>query len=119
MRRLGVFAVALGLAAAPAAAEFATITDEGEFTRLVAGKTLSHPLFKLQVSPEGAISGHGIRRDVRGEWRWRDGYFCRDLFWGERDLGYNCQEVGVNGSRIRFTADRGRGDSAVFRLRPQ
>ncbi len=45
--------------------------------------------------------------------------FCRDLFWGARDLGYNCQQVDVNGSRIRFTSDRGRGDSAVFRLRPR
>ena len=119
MRRLGCFAVALGLAAAPAAAEFAKVADEREFTRLVVGKTLSHLFFQLQISPEGGISGHGIRREVRGEWRWQDGYFCRDLFWGDKALGYNCQEVEVNGQRIRFTADRGAGDSAVFRLRPR
>jgi len=119
MRRIGFLAVAASLLAAPAAAEFDKISDEAEFTRLVAGKTLSHPFFKLQVSPEGVISGHGIRRDVRGQWRWQDGYFCRELFWGDKELGYNCQEVGVNGARIRFTADRGQGDSAVFRLRPR
>ena len=119
MRRIGSLAVVASLLAVPAAADFAKVTDEAAFKRLVAGKTLAHPFFKLQVSPEGAISGQGIRREVRGEWRWQDGYFCRDLFWGDKELGYNCQQVDVNGARLRFTADRGAGDSAVFRLRPR
>lgn len=119
MRRFAVLAVLACLPALPAVAEFDKITEAEAFRRLVAGKTLSHPLFKLTVSPEGAITGHGIRREVRGQWRWQDGYFCRALSWGDKDLGYNCQRVDVNGSRIRFTSDRGRGESAVFRLRPR
>jgi hypothetical protein len=54
---------------------------------------------------------------VRGEWTWRDGFFCRTLVWGERDLGPNCQVVERRGERLRFIADQGGGPYADFRLR--
>ncbi|WP_171178808.1 dihydrodipicolinate reductase [Ruegeria sp. HKCCD8929] len=103
--------------AGPAAAEFTRVSDEGTFRAIVTGKVLTRPLIRLQVSPEGEITGTGGPSDVAGSWTWRDGYFCRDLLWGKRNLGYNCQEVGVNGGKIRFTSDRGSGDYADFRLR--
>ena len=105
------------LMATPAAAEFAKVSDGDQFKQIVTGKTLSHPLFKLQVFPDGGITGNGLRRTVSGDWSWRDGYFCRDLTWGQKKLGYNCQEVGLKGTRIRFTSDKGTGETAVFRLR--
>jgi hypothetical protein len=104
------------LLAAPASAEYAKISGKDEFMQIVQGKTLTRPLVKLQVSPQGQISGTGVRWEVTGNWSWQDGYFCRDLFWGGSELGYNCQEVGVSEGRIRFTSDRGAGDSAEFRL---
>lgn len=100
----------------PVWAEFAKVGSETQFKQLVSGKTLTRPLVKLEVSPEGAISGTGLAWEVTGNWSWRDGYFCRDLFWGGSDLGYNCQEVQVRDNRIRFTSDRGTGDYADFRL---
>lgn len=100
-----------------AQAEFSRISDQATFTALVANKTLVRPMFRLQVSPEGRITGTGMARDVAGTWSWQDGFFCRDLIWGSRNLGYNCQEVAVTNGRIRFTSDRGAGDSADFRLR--
>lgn len=106
----------LGLAT-PAMAEFATVSDRGTFLRLVQGKVLSHPLVQLQVSPDGRITGRGARWDVTGTWSWQDGYFCRDINWGGDELGYNCQRVAAKGDRIRFTSDRGAGQSADFRLR--
>ena len=87
-----------------------------QFVEFVQGKKLTRPLIKLEVSSDGRISGRGATWDVEGNWSWQDGYFCRDLFWGGDALGYNCQEVRVNGNRIRFTSDRGAGDTAVFRL---
>lgn len=105
------------LTATSAAAEFAKISDERQFTQIVSGKTLTRPLVRLQVSPSGEISGIGVTWEVTGNWSWRDGYFCRDLYWGGSDLGYNCQEVAVNDGRIRFTSDRGAGDYADFRLK--
>ncbi|MFC4667345.1 dihydrodipicolinate reductase [Seohaeicola nanhaiensis] len=104
------------LCAGPVQAEFAKVADAQQFRALVAGKTLTRPLIRLQVSPAGSISGTGARWEVTGSWTWEDGYFCRDLFWGGDDLGHNCQEVQVNGKRIRFTSDRGTGPSAEFRL---
>lgn len=104
------------LMATAASAEFTKINDEGQFKAVVAGKTLKRPLVQLQVSPGGEISGIGVTWEVTGNWTWRDGFFCRDLFWGGSNLGYNCQQVAVNGGRIRFTSDRGTGDHADFRL---
>ncbi|MGV6848662.1 MAG: dihydrodipicolinate reductase [Marinibacterium sp.] len=101
----------------PAAAEFQKVSSVGEFQRLIDGKTLTRPMIRLSVSPQGAISGRGLTWDVRGRWVWKNGYFCRDLAWGGDDLGYNCQEVRVNGRKIRFTSDRGTGDFADFTLR--
>ena len=103
-------------AATPLAAEFQKVATESEFRRLVAGKTLTRPMVRLTVSPQGAISGRGMTWDVSGQWDWQNGYFCRDLAWGGDDLGYNCQEVKVNGSKVRFTSDQGTGQSAVFTL---
>ena len=113
----GCLCAGIVFAAAPAKADFEKVTDRNQFLELVDGKTLSRPLVKLRVAPDGRITGRGARWDVTGEWRWRDGFFCRDLYWGGDALGYNCQEVRPNGNRIRFTSDQGQGDSADFRLR--
>ncbi|MCL3881401.1 dihydrodipicolinate reductase [Marivita sp. GX14005] len=113
------YAILLGLLAAPvtAMADMQRIDDKSVFTSLVQGKTLSRPLVSLRVSPDGRIAGRGAVWDVSGSWSWKNGYFCRDLNWGGDNLGYNCQEVRSDGARIRFTADRGAGDTAEFRLR--
>ncbi|WP_300060153.1 dihydrodipicolinate reductase [uncultured Roseobacter sp.] len=105
------------LVASPAAAEFAKVDSQEEFISLIQGKELRRPFVRLEVSREGEISGMGAAWAVTGNWTWQDGYFCRDLFWGGDPLGYNCQEVRAHDNRIRFTSDRGAGDSADFRLR--
>ena len=108
----GFFATAL-----PAEAEFAKVNEQAEFLSLVAGKKLKRPFINLEVTPEGEIQGQGAAWPVTGNWTWQEGYFCRDLYWGGDPLGYNCQEVKAANDRIRFTSDRGAGDSADFRLR--
>ena len=100
-----------------ALAEFEKVTDRNQFVQLVNGKTLQRPLVKLRVSADGAIAGNGAGWDVNGNWSWKDGFFCREIFWGGDALGYNCQEVRANGREIRFTSDKGAGQSADFRLR--
>ncbi len=110
-------ALILTCSATVAAADFDVVSDKSTFMQLVSGKKLTRPLVELQVTTDGRIEGTGARWDVTGNWSWRDGYFCRDLFWGGDALGYNCQEVRANGSRLRFTSDRGNGRSAVFKLR--
>lgn len=104
-------------AAGPAAADFARVTEAEDFRRIIEGKTLTRPLIRLAVLPEGEIRGTGAAKTVSGSWQWQDGFFCRDLSWGDKALGYNCQEVRVNGQKLRFTSDKGTGDSADFNLR--
>jgi hypothetical protein len=116
LRDLAVLA-ALSCAATPALAEFSKVADQQKFLQLIEGKELRRPFVRLEVTPNGEISGYGAAWPVTGEWSWRDGYFCRDLYWDGDPLGYNCQEVQAAGDRIRFTSDKGAGDSAEFSLR--
>ncbi|HBS50666.1 MAG TPA: dihydrodipicolinate reductase [Rhodobacteraceae bacterium] len=116
MRSIVIALALAALAAVPARAEFDRITEESAFRDTVAGKTLKRTLISLQVRPDGAITGTGGMWDVTGRCNWREGYFCREMSWRDRSFGMNCQEVRVSGDRIRFTADRGQGDSAEFRL---
>lgn len=115
--RHGLVTAILALAATTASADFARIDSQIDFLRHVAGKTLIRPLVELRVTADGRIEGRGSAWDVTGNWSWNNGYFCRDLFWGGDALGYNCQEVRVGDGRMRFTSDRGNGQSAVFRLK--
>ncbi|WP_223425289.1 dihydrodipicolinate reductase [Tateyamaria pelophila] len=116
MRMMILAAMAVAISGA-AKAELVKVDDQQKFVTAVAGKTLTRPWVKINLTPDGRIEGRGLRWDVEGTWSWKDGYFCRDLFWGGDPLGYNCQEVQVHGERILFTSDRGAGDSAEFRLR--
>lgn len=118
MKRILAVSIAgmIGLST-PAWAEFQKVESRSEFVQLISGKTLTRPLVRLRVAPNGTISGKGATWDVSGQWQWKGGYLCRSLEWGGDDLGYNCQEVKVSGSTVRITSDRGSGQSADFRLR--
>ena len=105
------------LHAQSATAEFSIVSQRDEFLKIINGKQLERPLIKLQVSDIGQISGRALTIGVRGTWSWQKGYFCRDLFWGKRELGYNCQQVSLRGDKIRFTSDEGKGDYADFTLK--
>jgi hypothetical protein len=115
--RMTIFAFIAIAAAGTANAELAKVDDQQNFVKAVAGKTLTRPWIKINVTSDGRIEGRGARWDIEGTWSWQDGYFCRDLFWGGDPLGYNCQEVQVTtDGRIKFISDKGAGNSAMFRL---
>jgi len=121
MRRVLVLLLGLALAAplaAPAQAEgFVPVQTRDGFVSLLQDRHLTRFGIKLAVTPDGRIDGRAFGRDVRGAWRWRAGYFCRDLFWGQRNLGPNCQAVKVQGRTLRFISDQGAGDFADLVLR--
>ena len=112
---LSVFSTSL--AARDAVAEFSIVTERDEFVKVIAGKQLERPFIKLRVSNAGDITGHALLAEVSGSWTWEKGYFCRDLFWGKKELDYNCQQVSLSGDKIRFTSDEGKGAYADFNLK--
>ncbi|WJY22323.1 dihydrodipicolinate reductase [Fontisubflavum oceani] len=104
--------------ATPAVADSFSIVESRErFVSLVDGRDLTRFGIRLNVGPGGEITGRAFGTRVTGQWDWESGYFCRDLFFGDEDLGPNCQLVQVAGDTLRFTSDRGAGIYADLRLR--
>jgi hypothetical protein len=113
-----IVAAALALLAMPVHAEgYARVTDRGQFVSVVQGKTLKSLGVSLVVTPSGEIGGRAFGRDVTGAWTWDGGFFCRTMQAGDRSFARNCQQVLLDGDRLRFIADRGAGDVADLRIR--
>lgn len=100
-----------------ARSEYLVIKDKNTFIAAIKDKTLKRPLIRLEVTEDGKITGRAAMLSVTGQWTWEKSYFCRDLFWGSRNLGYNCQQVSRSGKKIRFTSDEGEGDFADFTVK--
>lgn len=117
MKRAVALVLAMALAPPASAEGFSQISEKGAFVSLVEGRELTRFGIKLDVTRDGRIKGRAFGRDVTGAWRWKSGYFCRDLYWGQMDLGPNCQAVKVRGQTMRFISDRGTGQFADLQLR--
>ncbi|MEM9350224.1 MAG: dihydrodipicolinate reductase [Pseudomonadota bacterium] len=117
LAKLAVFMVAVS-AAMPAFA-MDKVSSRDAFLEKLAGRDLTIRLYglSLEVTEDGRIGGRAVGRPVTGAWSWEDGYFCREMLWGQREIPYNCQLVQADGDIMRFTTDRGEGDYADFRLR--
>lgn len=116
--RAAVLSLFSALLATPAAAEtFDQIKDRDQFISVVEGRDLTRFGISVEVTPDGDIKGSAFGRDVTGAWKWDGSYFCRDLYWGQRNLGTNCQSVERDGNTVRFTSDQGQGRSADLYLR--
>lgn len=121
LQRALLLAFGVSLTGMPALAEnFSRISDRDAFIGTVSGKELRLGLFgiALMVEPDGDITGRAMGWDIVGTWEWQDGYFCREMDWSGYPIPLNCQLVEAKGDEeIRFTVDRGEGDSASFKLR--
>ena len=114
-----ITAIFLSLMATSAAAQ-ETLIKRSDFLSAVATNILEIRLLSLQlkVLDSGEITGKAFGRGVTGSWEWTDGFFCRSMTWGDRELAYNCQQVATDGTSLIFTSDKGSGRSAKFALRP-
>ena len=117
MRHILILITALFIAPPAFAEQFQQVTQRDTFVSLMNGRELTRFGIKLEVTPDGKIDGRAFGRNVTGAWRWNGGYFCRDLYWGSRDLGPNCQAVKVQGRTVRFISDQGQGEFADLVLR--
>jgi hypothetical protein len=105
------------LATPAVAADYVRVTDRGAFVSLVSGKSLTSLGVTLKVSPSGSIGGSAFGSNVSGTWTWTNGYFCRTLKAASRSFALNCQLVQTKAGRIRFVADRGKGDTADLKIK--
>jgi hypothetical protein len=120
MFRILATAMLIAAPVAAAANEFQPVKDRTDFLSLVADRELRIGLYNLSLNvlPDGQIKGSALGWDITGNWQWQNGYFCREMDWSGTPIAYNCQLVEVDGAeKLRFTVDRGAGDSATFRLR--
>ena len=102
------------------AGDYAPVTTRAAFVALVQDHELAFPLFgiTLSVSATGKITGKAQGADITGEWDWHGGLFCRTMRWSGTEAPADCQTVEVqDAARLRFTAEQGKGKSAVFVLR--
>ena len=96
---------------------FQRIEDEVKFLNAIEDRQLKRFGIRLQVSGDGQILGRAFGQKVSGDWDWKDGFFCRDLYLGGRELDPdNCQLVEIKGNTVRFTSDMGQGDYADLRI---
>jgi hypothetical protein len=106
--------------AAAQASDFQPVRDKGAFLTLVQDRELRIGMYNLSLNllPDGRIEGSALGWDITGSWQWQDGYFCREMDWSGMAIDYNCQLVEArDDERLRFTVDKGAGDSATFKLR--
>lgn len=115
------YAFLAAMIALPAHAnDFAKVSDKSEFLKLVDGRDLRIGMFNLtlRLNKNGTINGSALGWDITGSWDWKDGYFCREMDWSGKAIDYNCQLVEARGNeKLRFTVDKGTGDSASFDIR--
>jgi hypothetical protein len=105
---------------AAAANDFQPIREKDDFLSMVQDRELRIGIYNLSLNvlPDGQIKGSALGWGITGTWSWQDGYFCREMDWSGMEIEYNCQLVEAQGAeRLRFTVDKGAGDSATFRLR--
>ncbi|OWU86266.1 hypothetical protein ATO6_05375 [Oceanicola sp. 22II-s10i] len=119
MRAVPIAAMLAVLATAgPSLAEAERRIDKrSEFINIVEGRKLTYLGVSLRVFRDGRITGRAFGREVTGSWNWQDGFFCRTLNWGDKPFDRNCQKVDAGDSGVRFTSDRGTGQTAKLSLR--
>lgn len=99
------------------AESFSPVSKKSDFVALITGKALTRFGISIDLSPGGTIKGRAFGSPVTGAWQWQNGLFCRDLYFGTKDLGPNCQTVKRKGNTLRFTSDAGKGTSADLQLK--
>lgn len=87
------------------------------------------------IHSDGRMTGTIEGAALRGEWVWKDGYFCRKAMLGREgagetdsgtadsgtadlveDLGWDCEVIEKSGHLMRYIRDKGRGDASVVAL---
>ena len=88
-----------------------------EFQSRVVGKILTSSDGFVTVRKNGSIGGEVQGKKLKGKWNWQEGYFCRSLVWGGKNMGSACQEIRVNGKSVHFIRDQGKGSATSYTIK--
>jgi len=115
--KLAITVVALTLSAmvatsAMAGSGFKRITTENEFIQLVVGKKLYFNKDYFTIRKNGSLKGKFGGKTLKGNWAWRDGYWCRTLATHSKNT--DCQLWEVEGNQFQVTREFGKANSFIY-----
>lgn len=117
--KLTIAAIAGLLAATPAiAADGKRIATEKEFRELVVDRQLEGDRVSIRNTGDGKFTGMARGKQLDGIWNWVGDTYCRTGTWGAKNLGYDCQAVFVDGTRVTFVRNEGRGRETKLQIAP-
>lgn len=91
---------------------FQRITTEAQLNQLVVGKKLFLDKNYLIIKKNGTLRGEFGGKELKGNWAWRDGYWCRTLLTHSKNT--DCQLFEIDGKQLRGTRERGKGKSFIY-----
>jgi hypothetical protein len=110
---LAAFSVSGIIGVAPLVAEeFKRITTEAKFNQLVVGRKLGFNDSYFIIKKNGTLKGKFGGKALKGNWAWRDGYWCRTLSTHSKNT--DCQVWAVSGDKFYVTRERGKGKSFTY-----
>ena len=90
------------------AAQYRAVTNEERFKEIVVGRALSWPGgFNVQFTSDGRIVGNFPSGEVRGNWQWQNGLFCRRISIAGQSRRSECLGIEIELNRVRFRRDNG------------
>lgn len=89
------------------------VETEEMFRRAFADKALTSEGMEFTIHSDGRISGRIGTSRLTGAWYWRDRYFCRTAELDGEDLGLDCEIIEILGNQMRYTRDKGNGDTSI------
>ncbi|MEP3785407.1 hypothetical protein [Ascidiaceihabitans sp.] len=113
-----IFAL-VGTSGVPALADnFKRIKTSEEFSALVVGKKITWPGGTAFIRPNGKTDGR-LKKQGKyvGNWTFTKGFYCRNLVIKKEATGTNCQIVEIDGNKLRFTRDQGKGATNIVTLK--
>ena len=99
-------------------AEYIVVSDLDAFKARFIGPKIMDPKDSANyfvVRENGMIEGNWHGKEMAGEWRWEDKYFCRSLS-APREAPEDCQEWSYSEGKARLVRNRGTGDAAVYSM---
>ncbi len=117
-RRFLLAACVAALGASPAFADFKRIKTESQLQPLIGKKFHDEHGNWFRWNANGSMSGHLENgKTFAGAWKWHKGFVCRNARIGGSELGTDCQKIEFDGKRMRYTRNRGRGESSIMILK--